>query len=718
MSLPNVINPFEVAVDARVYVSRPASDDALGQLERLVSEVAPAVVLRGPAGIGKSMLLAVLDERFAGSWRVARIAVSPSPSMEISHRVLDQLEVEREDEGDPSAALALAARNAAARGRRVLVIVDQATHAPVASSRQLVRAATRARGDLCVVFAVTEDEADAASFEREIGAEAAVVTVRFDTPMDAEETAEYIRRHLGESSDAAALEDKFDESAMRYVTEGARGNPRRVNALAYETLRRLAAGEPIPDRYDGAADPGASPARPRTQPFEDVWNAQGSLGGGLLGGDARRSAEASDPMHELFPPGFLKTGIGPLVPPDETATDEGAQGRDQSAPDTQRPASTDVDRTSAPPPASSLTSAASTWPLSPAPQVGASSPPATARTSAPSTEASPPTGLADPPASPRVADAASATTTTTTGERGEAASVAAAPEPSRPIGAAKRQWILMAAVVVAAVMGGYMAGRVDRDPAAPTLATAEAAVDEAASASPEPVEIEAEGSASLPLLSHDLPTRRMILAPDRPLAALAPPMAGPLARAPVAPAAPPRPAPSRPESKPALGAAVAPSPAMTTSPESTAPSTARAVALATPSAAAAPARAPVPATPAAARRAPAAKPERTPAARDRSATPASTNEPAREAADGSVTAIVIGPRDAADPGAPAAAYARVRVELEPGTTLSVDGERIGVAPIADLVIAPGLHTFVAELPGGVEIEQLIQVMPDTGVIEF
>jgi len=120
--------------------------------------------------------------------------------------------------------------------------------------------------------------------------------------------------------------------------------------------------------------------------------------------------------------------------------------------------------------------------------------------------------------------------------------------------------------------------------------------------------------------------------------------------------------------------------------------------------------------------------ERVPVASDASARRQSSppEEPASDpaaddgqsVANGSVTAIVVGARGAAEPGARAVAYVRVQVQLEPGSTLTIDGERVGVAPFSDLIMEPGLHTFVAELPDGLQIEQLIQVKSDTGVVEF
>ena len=65
-----------------------------------------------------------------------------------------------------------------------------------------------------------------------------------------------------------------------------------------------------------------------------------------------------------------------------------------------------------------------------------------------------------------------------------------------------------------------------------------------------------------------------------------------------------------------------------------------------------------------------------------------------------------------------AAYARLRIEIEAGSRLSIDEQDIGTAPFSDIFLAPGLHTFLAETPDGTIIEQLIDVSPDTRVVEF
>jgi hypothetical protein len=69
-------------------------------------------------------------------------------------------------------------------------------------------------------------------------------------------------------------------------------------------------------------------------------------------------------------------------------------------------------------------------------------------------------------------------------------------------------------------------------------------------------------------------------------------------------------------------------------------------------------------------------------------------------------------------GSQPSAYVRVQVDIVTGWILRVDGQEIGTAPLADLLIEPGAHVFSAEMPDGLLIQQLIDVGPNTGTVIF
>jgi hypothetical protein len=58
------------------------------------------------------------------------------------------------------------------------------------------------------------------------------------------------------------------------------------------------------------------------------------------------------------------------------------------------------------------------------------------------------------------------------------------------------------------------------------------------------------------------------------------------------------------------------------------------------------------------------------------------------------------------------------IDVEPGSRVEVDGRSIGVAPFSAIFIELGTHTFVAELPDGIRVEQMVEVAVGTDVVEF
>lgn len=79
--------------------------------------------------------------------------------------------------------------------------------------------------------------------------------------------------------------------------------------------------------------------------------------------------------------------------------------------------------------------------------------------------------------------------------------------------------------------------------------------------------------------------------------------------------------------------------------------------------------------------------------------------------------IVIGedPRQGLDP---LVSYVRVGLDADPGAELFVDGAPIGHAPLPELLLAAGPHTFTVQLEDGNSIEQVVEVDERTRVVEF
>ena len=232
---PSLTSLFEESCDPHGYIPRRASEEVLRCLAQLVRDGEPAVVLHGPSGIGKTMLMHVLAERFAEERRVAHVPLSDAPAPELTHRVLDALAEAAAD--DPADALVRAASAASHGEPRLLVLIDHADLAPIASSLQLVSAAQSAAPHLTVIFAVA-DEAGADEFSRAIAANARVTTLRFSQSMDANEATAYVRLRLARADVPAAVRDRLDARAVAWLSEGAQAAlPREINRRASELLR-------------------------------------------------------------------------------------------------------------------------------------------------------------------------------------------------------------------------------------------------------------------------------------------------------------------------------------------------------------------------------------------------------------------------------------------------------------------------------------------------
>lgn len=235
MSTPKLIDLFEESCDPQSYIPRRASEDVLRCLSSLLRDGEPVMLLHGPAGIGKSILLRVLGERFESERRVAYVSVTDSPEPELCHRILDLLSEPAAE--DPAQALIRAATDADADHPRLLLLIDHANLAPIASSLQLVSAAQAAAPCLSVIFAVADDRG-AEEFARALSAQAPVTTLSFSQSMDPQEATAYVRLRLARTPMPAQLRAQLDSRAVRWLSEGAQAAlPREINRRASQLLK-------------------------------------------------------------------------------------------------------------------------------------------------------------------------------------------------------------------------------------------------------------------------------------------------------------------------------------------------------------------------------------------------------------------------------------------------------------------------------------------------
>jgi hypothetical protein len=187
-------NPFSDHCDPEGYIPRRATEDILRSLDSHLRDGEPTMVLHGPAGIGKSMLLRVLEDRLSEERTVAYASIAQRDQPELCCQILGILGIPFMT--DPAGALISAARAAADRERGLLLIIDDAALAPIDSCRQLVRAAESIFPRLSVIFGVC-DGRGAEEFIEGIESQSRVVPVPFNQVMNAQESEAYVRLRLG-----------------------------------------------------------------------------------------------------------------------------------------------------------------------------------------------------------------------------------------------------------------------------------------------------------------------------------------------------------------------------------------------------------------------------------------------------------------------------------------------------------------------------------------
>lgn len=220
------MDPFGVTSDTRLYVPRPASEAALAALRDGFAAGRRVLVLSGPAGLGKTMLLHVFAESLTGA-RWVHVPYSALAFEELAHWILAKLG-EPSGQGAHSEALAALARREAAAARSLVLLLDDASALPLETARALRALVDSLDGALRLV-AVPVDDGRASSVIAALGGD--VHQVRLAQPLTDDELRHTLRERLARAREAGS-ELRLGDAQIEWLVAESGGVPRVANALA------------------------------------------------------------------------------------------------------------------------------------------------------------------------------------------------------------------------------------------------------------------------------------------------------------------------------------------------------------------------------------------------------------------------------------------------------------------------------------------------------
>jgi type II secretory pathway predicted ATPase ExeA len=235
------VDPFGETCDPARYIARPASDVVLERLLACVGANRPVALAAAP-GMGKTLLLRLLEERVADEFRCVHLSYGALDLDDLCHWVLGLIGRATDRTADAKPQQELLER--AGEGAPLLIAIDDASSLPSATARGLAHLWKISEGSLRLALAAVDGYKASRVFAA-LGD--SLEEIHLTAPLDADEMRVYLEAHLSRAPYA------LDASAIQWVQRLSGGVPRRINALASHRL----AGRPIeqaPTGYDDVND--------------------------------------------------------------------------------------------------------------------------------------------------------------------------------------------------------------------------------------------------------------------------------------------------------------------------------------------------------------------------------------------------------------------------------------------------------------------------------
>ena len=233
--------PFSITPDPAYLYMSPRHQEALGHLLYGTGQYGGFVQLTGEVGTGKTTVVRTLLEQKLDGVEVAMLHNPRQSEREFVQSICDELRVVYDREPAPTLkdlvdALNLYLLKNHAQGKRTVLIIDEAQNlAPgVLEQVRLLTNLETAKEKLLRIMLVGQPELSDVLASPELRQLASRITARYHlTPLEEDETAEYIRFRLGV---AGTQEELFPPDAITEIHKRTRGVPRLINVLCDRAL--------------------------------------------------------------------------------------------------------------------------------------------------------------------------------------------------------------------------------------------------------------------------------------------------------------------------------------------------------------------------------------------------------------------------------------------------------------------------------------------------
>lgn len=233
--------PFSITPDPAYLYMSPRHQEALGHLLYGTGQYGGFVQLTGEVGTGKTTVVRTLLEQKLEGVEVAMVHNPRQSEREFVQSICDELHVSYSRDPAPSLKDLIDALNQHllknhAQGKRTVLIIDEAQNlAPgVLEQVRLLTNLETHKEKLLRIMLVGQPELSEVLSSPDLRQLASRITARYHlTPLEEEETAEYIRFRLGV---AGTQEELFPPEAIAEIHRRTRGVPRLINVLCDRAL--------------------------------------------------------------------------------------------------------------------------------------------------------------------------------------------------------------------------------------------------------------------------------------------------------------------------------------------------------------------------------------------------------------------------------------------------------------------------------------------------